>query len=124
MNIYITDMIKLFVNSYFTDSISNDDFKDRISSLFNLEVTIDQGFDRNDAVSMLMLYSAYRLLESMKIHGVSGRVGLRYHYGYGYPGWLLIIETDNRLITPLVAKYFSWERIESHDILTFNELTA
>ena len=118
-------MIKLYVNAYFRKpKVKTSEFNESyVSKLFETDVTIDSDFARNDVISLLMLDSANRLIDSMRSHGVEGKVGLTYNYGSGYLGWLLIVDTDNRSINPLVAKYFSWDRIESHDILTFEEIT-
>ena len=118
-------MIKLFVNAYFRrPKVKTSEFDEEyVARLFETDVRIDSDFNHNDVISLLMLDSAKRLLDSMRSHGVEGKVGLAYNYGSGYIGWLLIVDTDNRSINPLVAKYFYWDRIESHDILTFEEIT-
>lgn len=117
-------MLKFFVNSYFAgEKVSVREFNDNyIAKLLSSDVYTDRNFDCNDIVCLLMLDSAVCLLEILRAHSIDARVALRYNYGCGYLGWLLVVETDNRAITPIVSRFFSWNRIESQDVLSFEEI--
>lgn len=99
--------------------------KDYVKQLIELtDVETSIAFDENDLTNLLVLNAADMLHECLREHDIDGRVGIIFNYSRNYPGWLLIVETDNikGSINPLVAKFFNWERIESQSILSFNEL--
>lgn len=108
---------KLAITSEFTE-----DYVKKLIELTDVERSI--AFDDNDIVSLLVLNAADKLLECLREHDIDGRVGIIYNYSTNYPGWLLIVDTDNvkGSINPLVAKFFNWERIESQSILSLSEL--
>lgn len=88
------------------------------------EVATNLSFDNDDVVDLLVLYAANNLLISLHDHGVQCCVGVTYDFSHNYPGWTLLVDTDyiGGKINPLVSKFFRWERTESQDLLSFNEL--
>lgn len=120
-------MIKLFINvwpqeSKTTASDFTKEYVDKLLKLTDVETTI--AFDDNDSMSLIVLDAADNLLDSFQMHNLDARVGIVHDYSRNYPGWMLVVETENiqGSINPLVARFFNWERIETQNILSFNEL--
>lgn len=97
------------------------EFVEKLLQQTSVETNI--AFDANDTISLIVLDTADNLMESLEMHNVEARIGIVYNYKRNYPGWLLIVETENiqGSINPFVAKFFNWERIETQNILSFNE---
>lgn len=120
-------MIKLFINVWPQGSKTkaSDFTKEYVDKLLKLtSVDTNIAFDTNDTISLIVLDAADNLMESLEMHNVKARIGLIYNYKTNYPGWMLVVETENiqGSINPLVARFFNWERIETQNILSFNEL--
>lgn len=118
--------MKLFINVWpeKTLALTSEFTEEYVKELIKLtDVETSIAFDADDAISLLVLNAADKLLECFREHDIDGQVGIIFNYSRNYPGWLLIVETDNLKgsINPLVAKFFNWERIESQSILSFNE---
>lgn len=90
------------------------------------QVKTSPSFDPNDVVDLMLLDQADRLQMFMRLHGVETKVGLLFSPQRNYFGWTLVIENDDARssINPRVSKFFCWDRIESQNILKFDELTA
>ena len=90
------------------------------------QVKTSPSFDPNDVVDLMLLDQADRLQMLMRLHRIESKMGLLFNPQRNYFGWTLVIENDDAcsFINPLVSKFFCWDRIESQNILKFDELTA
>lgn len=100
----------------------NEEYVEKLLKFTEVETSI--AFDENDTISLIVLNAVHKLLQCLREHGIDGRIGVIYNYSNNYPGWLLIVDTDNvrGSINPLVAQYFNWDRFESQSILTLDEI--
>lgn len=100
----------------------NDEYVNRLLKHTEVETTIL--FNEDDTIGLIVLNAADKLRECLLNHGLNARVGIIHNYSQNYPGWLLIVDTDNVTgsINPLVAQFFNWERIESQSVLTLDEI--
>lgn len=99
--------------------------EEEVQKLLKLtDVAITDTFDASDAISIVLLNQADLLQESMIDHGIVSKVGLLFRRSPNYHGWNLIIETDaiKGSINPLVSNFFSWDRVESQSVMSFDEL--
>lgn len=120
-------MIKIFSNVWPEKYVTTkQDFtEDYVKKLLECtDVELTDTFDSNDVASLILLDQASDMQKFMQQHGLNGRVGLVYNLSRYYPGWTLIVETGyvKGSINPLVSKFFRWERIESQNILSFDEI--
>lgn len=94
--------------------------------LKHTKVKTIHSFDQGDAISMIMLKAADKLLGSLVKYGIDARIGLIQNYSRNYPGWTLIVKTDDAEsnINPMVARFFSWDRFESRSIIPFEDFMA
>ena len=122
-------MTKLFIDVWpqshlLSTNEFTEDFIKKLLTLTDVETNI--AYDEKDVISLVLLNAADNLKESMNLHEIDGNVGLIYNLSSNYSGWLLIVDAKNMKgsINPLVSKFFTWDRIESQNILTFDELMS
>lgn len=120
-------MIKLFIDVRpKRDLLCTANFtEESIKKLLTLtEVETNFSFDTEDTVSFMVLSAADLLKQCFNEHDIDARVGIIYNYSPNYPGWLLVFESGyiEGSINPLIAKFFSWDKIEKQQILSFNEV--
>ncbi len=120
-------MCKIFINvwpdNYRTKT--SDFTREYLDSLLiNTEVKTASSFNRDDVVNLMLLDQADKLQKYLKEHKVNNQIGLLYSPARNYLGWTLIIECNNAngSINPIVGKFFFWDRIESQNILSFDEI--
>lgn len=120
-------MIKLFIDArphrhlLHCSDFTEESMK-KLITLTDVETNI--AFDDNDSISLAVLSAADLLLQYLNGHDLGARVGIIYDYSPNYPGWLLVVETSHidGSMNPLVAKFFSWDRTENQQLLSFNEI--
>lgn len=124
-------MIKLYINSWPNDRYlppASQDPESVKRLLTSTDVETDMFFDPTDEVDIAFLNAADDLLHAFCMRNVNVKIGLRKNiaYNYNYPGHLLIIVLENvrGSINPIVSKFFSWDRTETQEILTFDELMS
>lgn len=77
-----------------------------------------------DAVDVVMMVYTHRMKQEFDRRNIHVEVALSPSFHTNYPGWLMLISVDDPTIniTPLIAKYFRWNRQETQNVMTEDDL--
>lgn len=117
-------MLKLYVNSWpQRDILTLQEFETTNfhQLLKSTEVEVVGEFDFNDAIRCMFLLVLDKLCRELKERDIHARVGFTYGHGYRYNGWLVVVETRGNIL-PILCRYFEYNRQETQDQVTFEEL--
>lgn len=107
-NMLITEFTHEFMKEVFDQTIF--DYSDEIS--------------REDMVDIIMMAYTYRMVQEFESRGINLNVALSPSIHPNYSRWLMLIEWDTPAVNvmPILAKYFRWDRQETQNVMTKEDL--
>ena len=87
-------------------------------------IKIPEGYDCDHDYDNQVYQQTINLHSFLDCHGVDLPIGVTCDPNEMYPGWQLIIDTENHRgsFDAIVSRFFTWSAVENQYILDFDEL--
>lgn len=118
-------MKKMFINVWpnGNNQLSLEEFIPKYSDceFENPEFRYTDKLNKESAIDVLMLSNIDRMITNLKSHNVDVEIRLTHSSHPTYNGYLMYIKSNVNTgnINPIVAKFFTWERIEHQDVMKY-----